>query len=176
MNRALVLKVHLILSAVFIPLLLLVPLSGSLYLLGIKGDSEKTEVLTFAADVPSAEAEKVLFFRRFFEEQKIDFDFEYIKETPAELIFRPTSRDHYTAKRKDGRWTLVQVRPSLLAKLMELHKGHGPQRLKYVEAVFGIALILVLSSGLWLALSVAKYRRLTLASALSGALLFALLL
>lgn len=175
MNRQLVLKIHLVLSALFIPFLLMIPLTGSLYLLGIKGESPKTEVMKFEATLPADLKEKEKFFQNFFSENKIDYKFEYIKETPSELIFRPTSRAYYTAALKDGGWTLFQVSPSLLTRMMELHKGHGPQIMKKFEAAFGVALILVLLSGLWLALTVTTYRKITFISAAIGVVMLIIL-
>lgn len=171
MKRSLLLNIHLVLSALFIPFLLIIPLSGSLYLLGVKGEVNKTEVMRVEAQVPAELKDKEAFFKTFFAEQKIDFDFEYIRETPAELIFRPTTRDYYTATVKDGSITLFAVKPSMLAKLMELHKGHGPQKMKKLEAAFGISLILILLTGLWLALTVPKYRKLTVISTMVGLVL-----
>lgn len=176
MKRPFILNIHLILSAVFIPLLLIIPLSGSLYLLGLKGDQQKTEVLSVEATLPSDMKGKEDALRKILADNKIDYNFEYIKETPSELILRPTSRDYYTAVAKEGKITLFAVKPSFTAKLMELHKGHGPRMMKYFEAAFGISMILVLLSGLWLALTIPKYRKITLISGAIGIVLLGALL
>jgi len=176
MKRSLLLNIHLILSSLFIPFLLVIPLSGSLYLLGIKGEVTKTQILQLEGSVPASVTDKEIYFRTLFSDKKIDFDFEYIKETPAELIFRPTTKDFYTAVIKDGTITLFAAKPSMLSKIMELHKGHGPQKMKKFEAAFGIALILILITGLWLALTVGKFRKLTFISFGFGLVLLGLFL
>lgn len=155
--RKTILNLHLILSGLFIPFLIIIPLSGSLYLLNIKGEVEKQEVLRVHTVAPIEDKE--LFFRSLFKDNQIDFDFEYIKENPNELIFRPANRVHYTAKIIDGEVIVTKITPSLLNRLMELHKGHGPRIARYYEAAFGTALMLLLLTGLYLSWTVKNYRK-----------------
>lgn len=176
MQRSLILNIHLVLSSIFIPFLLIIPLSGSLYLLGVKGDVTKTEVMTIEATLPNELKAKEAFFRNFFTVNNIDYSFEYIRETPNSLIFRPATKDHYTAEIKEGTVTLYEMKPSLLSRIMELHKGHGPQIMKKFEAAFGASLILILLTGLWLALTVPRYRKITLISAAIGLVALGILL
>lgn len=164
--RKAILNLHLILSGLFIPFLIIIPLSGSLYLLNVKGTAEKQEVLRVHTLNPIEDKE--VFFRSLFKDNQIDFDFEYIKENPNELIFRPANRVHYTARIVDGEVIVTKITPSLLNRLMELHKGHGPRIAKYYEAAFGISLILLLLTGIYLAWTVKSYRKIIGVSFLVG--------
>lgn len=164
--RKLMLNLHLVLSGLFIPFLIIIPLSGSLYLLNVKGTAEKQEVLRVHTISPIEDKEA--FFRSLFKDNQIDFDFEYIKENPGELIFRPANRVHYTAKIIDGEVIVTKVTPSILNRMMELHKGHGPRIAKYYEAAFGTALMLLLLTGIYLAWTVKNYRKVVGISFLAG--------
>lgn len=175
-TRKLMIYIHLVIAAVFLPLMLIMPLTGSLYIFGFTGDQEKVESFRVQAQVPEEAKEKEDFFRDLFRRQGIDFDFEYIRGTKTDFIFRPATRVHYVAT-KDGETLVVsKVTPTLLKRLIELHKGHGPTLMRWYEAFFGIALILVTLSGLWLAWTVKPYRKATLISFGIGVLVIALCL
>lgn len=171
--RKAILNLHLILSGLFIPFLIIIPLSGSLYLLNIKGPVEKQEVLRVHTLSPIEDKE--VFFRSLFKDNQIDFDFEYIKENPNELIFRPANRIHYTAKIVDGEVIVTKITPSVLNRMMELHKGHGPKISKYIGSAFGIALMLLLLTGVYLSWTVKSYRKTLITSFAVGFVALALL-
>lgn len=166
-TRKMMINIHLVLAALFMPLLLIMPFTGASYLLGFKGDQTKTEAFRIpTATLPEDMKEKEQFFRDEFKKQNIDFSFEYIKESGKSLIFRPATRIHYVASvEKDTNEIIVtKVDPTLLLRLIELHKGHGPTMMRGFEAIFGIALILTTLSGLWLAWTAKPYRKITLIS------------
>lgn len=166
-TRKLMINIHLVLAALFMPLLLIMPFTGASYILGFKGDQAKTEAFRITtATLPENTKEKEQFFRDEFKKQNIDFDFEYIKDAGKTLIFRPTTRVHYVASiEKDANEIVVtKVNPTWLARLIELHKGHGPTMMRWFEAIFGLALILTTLSGLWLAWTAKPYRKITLIS------------
>lgn len=176
MQRKQLITLHLVLSSFFLPFLLLMPLSGTLYLLGLKGE-QKTQV-AFAVDqpVPAGIEERAAFFRTEFEERGIDFDFEYIRESGSTLIFRPSSRDHYIARLTGSGAEVSLVQPDFVKRIVELHKGHGPTLVKRLQTAFGIGLILIAVTGVWLA-AVAPPLRMTMGLSFSlGALLFVLAL
>lgn len=172
-TRKLMIYVHLVIAAVFLPLMLIMPLTGVAYLLGFKGDQEKIEAFRVQAQVPEEMAAQEAFFRELFQQQGIDFDFEYIRGSKTDFIFRPATRVHYVAA-KDGETLIVsKVTPTILKRLIELHKGHGPTLMRLYEIFFGIALVLVTLSGLWLAWTVKPYRKATLISFGVGVLVIA---
>ncbi|MBX9765676.1 MAG: hypothetical protein K2X47_00270 [Bdellovibrionales bacterium] len=161
--RQKMITIHVLLASFFLPFLFLLPLSGGLYLLNETGTQEKTAIFSFQDALPTEKLELEAFFRDQFKKNNIDFDFEYIRTSGSDFIFRPTSRIHYIATTSaDGTTAVSKVDPSILKRIMEIHKGHGPSLIKWVEIAFGGALILVTLSGLWLALTVASYRKLML--------------
>lgn len=167
--RQKMISIHVLLSSFFIPFLFLIPLSGALYLLDESGSQEKTFAFSIQEELPSEDSELEAFFREQFKKNNVDFDFEYIRTNGNDFIFRPTSRVHYIAtKSSDNTIGFTQVNPSFLKRIMEVHKGHGPILIKWVQVAFGIALLLVTVSGLWLSLTIAAYRRLTLIAFVIG--------
>jgi hypothetical protein len=65
--------------------------------------------------------------------------------------------------------------PSIQSKLIELHKGHGPEIFKTFQKVIAVGLMFVVLSGFWLGVSALGLRRNTLIVTGSGALIFSLL-
>lgn len=169
-KRQLFINIHVGLAAVFLPMLLMMPLTGLFYLFGFKGTQTKTEAFRIVDTVPVDAKAREAFFREQFKLSGVDFDFEYIREGDSGFVFRPSSRVHYVASQAEGGSLIVsKMEPDLLKRLIELHVGHGPILMKWFEKAFGVALILVTLSGLWLALTVSKYRTLTFICFGSGA-------
>ena len=173
--------VHLSLASLFMPLLLLMPFTGVMYLLGYKGDQTKVEAFRIPeAVIPTDEAAKEFFFREVFAKNGVEYSFSYVRVSGKEFTFRPTSRTHYIANVLDSadkpEIVFSKVEPNLLKRLIEIHKGHGPVAMKWFEVAFGLALILTTCSGLWLAWTVKPYRKATLISFGVGALVIALCL
>lgn len=157
-----------------LPFLLMMPLAGTLYLLGQSGDEVREKVFEVQGDIPEEKSEKEAFFRQVFKDAGIDYDFQYIRETPTQLIFRPTSRTYMVAKLTPSGAEIFKSSPNLVKIMVELHKGHGPILFRYFEMIFGVGLILMALSGVWLALLVPAYRNKMLFSFGAGAVLFAL--
>lgn len=175
MKRHHIITIHLVLSTFLLPFLLMMPLTGTLYLLGEKGDQTTSEkMFSISGPIPEGEQEREKFFRDAFKEKSIDFRFEYIKDAGSTLIFRPASRDHYIAKLNEEGADLHEAQPNFLKKMIELHKGHGPRLFRSFEMIFGVGLILIALSGVWLAVLVPMYRKKLVLSFLAGALFFAL--
>lgn len=175
MKRHHIITIHLILSTFLLPFLLMMPLSGTLYLLGEKGEQTTSEkIFSIPGPIPEGELEREDFFREAFSARSVDFSFEYIKDAGGTLIFRPASRDHYIAKLNGEGADLHEVQPNFLKKMIELHKGHGPRLFRSFEMIFGLGLILIALSGVWLAVLVPAYRKKLVFSFLAGALFFAL--
>lgn len=163
-TRKIMTYAHLILAALFMPMLLNMPITGSLYILGYKGSEVKTEAFTVANTLPADTEQHEQYFRDQFKQEGIDYDFEYIRSTATDFIFRPTTQTYYVASNKDGNLVFTHVEPSFLKRLIELHKGHGPVAMRWFSVAFGMALILTTLSGVWLAWTVKPYRKATLIS------------
>ncbi len=164
-SRKILINIHLVLAALFMPLMLMMPFTGALYLLGYQGDQTKTEIFRINEPVPEDEAAQETFFRRHLEGKGMNSDFEYIRSTKTDFIMRPTTRTHFmAAKANDNELIVYKIEPNLLKRMIELHKGHGPRMMRWFETAFGLALILTTLSGLWLAWTVKPYRNTTLIS------------
>lgn len=173
MQRQLLIKVHLILAGFFLPFLIIMPLSGGLYLLGIKG--QYTETLSFTAEetLPVESAPREQKIRDMLVQHNINFDFEYVKDKGDYLILRPSSRPHYKVELGTSAVDFYYLKPDPIKILVELHKGHGPQSFKTLEKLFALALLLIGLSGIWLAFGMKPYRPVFVGSLLVGSALFA---
>lgn len=178
MDRKLLITIHMYLSAFFAPAVLLVAISGGLYLLGIKGtvdqetiyksnqttiDSESASLHTDVAGLLADAGVK-------------SYNYEYVKISGTDLYTRPTSSDHYIIKTTKDGVEVIHARPSIQKSMIELHKGHGPLAFKTFQKAFAVGLIFIILSGLWLGISAKRLRRSTLITAASGTLVFAWLL
>ncbi|MEP5765312.1 MAG: PepSY domain-containing protein [Halieaceae bacterium] len=179
MNRSLFITIHMYLAAFFAPFVLLVCISGGLYLIGIKGSTE-TEAIYQSWDVEELRAElkdapalNLSVAKLLGEAGVADYEFEYVKVKGDTLYTRPTSRQYYIIKLGDA-VDISRATPSLQAAMMELHMGHGPTAFKTFQKFFAIGLLLVIGSGLWLGLSAPRLRTRTLAAAGGGSLAFLL--
>ena len=176
MARAVLIKLHLYFSAFFAAAIVLVAVSGGLYLIGIKGSVEQTLVGTLdsgealLAD-PSPAAVKAALAAVGVK----DFTFDYVKKKGSQLITRPTTRPYYTLDVGDGRVTVHYNAPSIQKRMIELHMGHGPSAYKTYQQFFAAGMLFVMLSGLWLGLSSDRLRTTTLITSGSGLLLFVVL-
>lgn len=178
MQRSVLIKLHLIAAAFFTPALLLVAISGGLYLLGIKGDIRQTPVgmvedQRLDPQSPALDADVAALLRAL----AIEPDFEYVKVSGNTLFTRPTSEPHYEIRLTAAGAEVTHNRPSLQKSLIELHKGHGPLMFKDFQKALAMMLLFILLSGTWLGLSSAGLRLTTVAAVGSGlAVLLALIL
>jgi len=158
-NRRVLVNLHLGLASLFLPFLLLIPLSGGLYLAGQKGEQTKTEVFQIEGPVPEDAA---TFFREQFKARNIDFDFELVRSAGADYILRPSSRVHYMATLSGSTLIFYKMEPDWIKRLIEIHKGHGPAFIKWIQMAFALAIILVTLSGIYLAATIPAYRKVML--------------
>lgn len=176
MNRSLLVTVHMSLSAFFAAFILLVSISGGLYLMDVKGSVSTATVYrdtAYALDAGSANLYADV-GALLVQAGVTDYSFEYVKVSGNTLYTRPTSRLHYVIKLGEG-VEVVRAQPSLQSALIELHKGHGPTAFKQFQKAFAVSLLLIIVSGLWLGLSAPRLRARTLYIASAGALSFAAL-
>ena len=177
MDRKLLITIHMYLAAFFAPAVLLVAISGGLYLAGVKGDVEQEIIYNSSETMidnksPTLQADVAALLASAGVES---YSFEYIKVKGATLYTRPTSSDHYLIKSNGGGVEVIHARPSLQSRMIELHKGHGPTTFKTFQKAFAIGLIFIILSGLWLGISAPRLRRSTLLTAATGVVIFALL-
>lgn len=174
MNRTLFVTIHMYLSAFFAPFVLLVSISGGLYLLGVKGSVQEQSVYLSADNAINSQSEtlKADVDALLLVAGVSNYDYEYVKVKGSTLYTRPTSRQHYVIELGDE-VEVMQAQPSLQNALVELHKGHGPTAFKTFQKFFALGLILIIVSGLWLGISARRLRARTLLTSLAGFAAFA---
>ncbi len=154
MSRKLLISIHLILAAFFAPILILIGVSGGLYLIGEKGHFEKQEI--YKGDLAGydfSNKDRASQVRTFIKAQNIDHEFDYIKGGSDFAITRPTSKEHYLFE-LDGEQLVVTKRtPNVIATIVELHKGHGPNGFKTLQKFTALGLFLIIISGLYLGIT-----------------------
>ena len=173
MARALLIKLHLYCSAFFAAAIVLVAVSGGLYLIGIKGTIEQTPVGTLATgqqlllEPSEAKVQAALASLGV-----SDFEFEYVKQKRSQLITRPTTRPFYTLDISGEDAVVRYNEPSLQKRMIELHMGHGPTAYKTYQQVFAAGMLFIILTGLWLGLSSARLRFSTAVISGVGVILF----
>ena len=176
MTRALLIKLHLYLSAFFSAAIILVAVSGGLYLIGIKGSVEQTPMGTLSAGQQLlANPSKSAVESALAQAGVSDFRFDYVKQKGAQLITRPTTRAFYTLDVAGDEIIVRYNEPSLQKRMIELHMGHGPSAYKIYQQIFAAGMLFIILSGLWLGLSSDRLRRATAGVCSAGVLLFILL-
>lgn len=174
MNRKLFISIHLYLSSFFAAAVILVAVSGGLYLLGVKGSVEESQVATVAKSTfalpqnPDRDDVAALLAAA----KVSDFEFEYLRVSGKRIFTRPTSETHYVIETGGPALTILRRDPDLQARMIELHKGHGPTAFKTFQQVFALGLVFIILSGLWLGLSAPRLVRRTAISFGAGLILF----
>lgn len=167
---------HLFLAALIAPLFILVAITGFNYLTDNKGETVET-ALTIPAgtqldpDAPTIEED----VRAVLAANDLATDFEYLRMREGSITTRPTSRDFVSFEEKGGVWSATLNEPDLQYAMMELHKGHGPEKFKIYQIIAAVALFLIVIGGLVVGLMAPAYRRKTLGSMVVGLAAFVLL-
>jgi hypothetical protein len=176
MKRRLLVNLHLYAAAFLAPAFLFLAISGGLYLVGVKGSIENTVVVIPGELVlnPSSESlyedvQKVLVAAG------ISHDFEYVKIKEKTLLTRPTSRNFYKFDIQPEGVVVSYNEPSIQSRLIELHKGHGPEIFKIFQKIIAVGLLFVVMSGFWLGVSALGLRRNTLIVTGAGVILLGFL-
>ncbi len=168
MNYKILLKIHLVLAAFFLSFLLVLPLSGGLYLLGEKGSTSE-KLLFITGETKNLDRSSI---ESLLQENKIDHSFEYIKKKGNSLILRPSHREHIVIKKEGDNKNFYLVKPNFIKSLVEIHKGHGPRLLKSFQIASALGLLLITISGLILLVKRKSLTKDILISFLSGAFIF----
>ena len=173
MSRKLLINLHLYAAAFFTPVLLLMAITGGLYLFGEKGHFESETIYQGkieSFDFESKDLEGPV--NKFIVEQKLDIQVDYLKTGKNVVYTRPFSKPHLIFQKQDNEVKVSIRTPNLTASLIELHKGHGPSIFKTFQKITAIGLLFVLLSGLYLGLSSPNLKNKTIVVSLSGLALF----
>ncbi|GAA4043930.1 PepSY domain-containing protein [Parerythrobacter jejuensis] len=167
---------HLLLAGLLAPLFFLVAVTGGLYLWGNKGETVETALsvpaeIAIQQDAPDVEDS----VRAVLAANDLPTDFEYLRMRPGSITTRPTSRDFVVLTDEDGQWSAALHQPNLQYRMMELHKGHGPQMFKWYQIFAAISLFLVVFGGLIVGFMAPGYRNKTIGSLAFGTIVFVLL-
>jgi hypothetical protein len=169
-------RIHLSIAAFFLPALLLMAVSGGLYLNGFKGSVESmavevTNPVSIDPDSPTLKQD----IDGLLQSNGVVHNFEYVKISGSTLTTRPTSREYYTIDVSGAEPTVALNKPDLIKRLVELHKGHGPGLFKTLQMGMAVGLVVVLLTGFWLGLSSVPLRNATLGVAGTGIVVVLLL-
>jgi hypothetical protein len=172
-SRRLFINIHLYLSAFFAGVVVLMALSGGLYLLDIKGENAQSVVAVIDGGAallsdPTKEAVSAAIARA----GVSGFDFDYVRTSGSKVYTRPTSATNYVLEVVDDSITVTRQVPDLQKRMIELHKGHGPTLFRTFEKVFAAGMVFIILSGVWLGLSAERLRKPTLLAAGSGLMVF----
>ncbi len=176
MTRKSIITLHLFLAAFLTPILLVIAISGGLYLFGEKGSVAKQPVYQgelgeFSFDSNDKESQVV----KFLAANNIEHTFDYIKSGSRFMITRPTSKIHFLFEQENGQLVVTQRTPDFIASMIEIHKGHGSRAMKLFQKVVAMALLIVLISGLYLGLSSPQLKTKTILISGAGLATFLLL-
>ncbi|MFT5138351.1 MAG: hypothetical protein ACI9XU_002105 [Arenicella sp.] len=176
--RRKIMLLHLIIASLITPMVLLVSISGGLYLSGYKGAVTSVDVdlpvgaqLDFKSKDLLETKDLEANVRRLIKSAGIEHDFEYLKVSNSAIQTRPTSRVYLEFQQRDSLTLTVQT-PNLQKTLIELHKGHGPTLFKLYQKFCAVGLISILLSGVYMGLASPSLRSKTLISLLLGLGLF----
>ena len=172
MNRKFLINIHLYLSAFFLPFLLLMPLTGFLYLLGEKGEATRELVYSINETMPVEVEEQKAWIQENLDRFDSTYTYESIRSGNKTHILRPSHKPYYNLIETDEGVDFYKVSPNFLQSMVELHKGHGPQVVRKLQTVFGLGLLIVVISGVCLALTVAPYRKKTFIGLALGLIVF----
>ncbi|WP_379545531.1 hypothetical protein ACFCW2_08090 [Qipengyuania sp. DSG2-2] len=167
---------HLLAAGLLAPLFLLVAFTGGNYLIDNKGEVIETPLTVpsgFTLDPDAATIEDDV--RAVLTANELPTDFEYLRFRPGSITTRPTSEDYVVFAEEDGVWSATLNEPDLQYRLMELHKGHGPESFKIYQIIAAITLFLVVLGGLLVGFLSPAYRGKTVGSLAFGTVVFALL-
>lgn len=178
MLRKTLISIHLYLAAFFAPVLIIVAISGGLYLFGEKGDTVQEILYSGSVTVFNSKAEDLKTeVTNVLQIIGVNASFETVKGGGDFFYTRPSSKDFYVFEIKNEQLQITKHSPNLNKIIVELHKGHGPKAFKLFQQVLAIGLLFIVVSGLWLGLSSPMLRNKSLiASGLGGAIFLVLAL
>lgn len=174
MSRKIFVSIHLYLAAFFAPIVIIMAISGGLYLLDFEGETTRT-VVGYVADahLDAESATLTVDVSALLASLNIDTRVEEVRVRGDNFYTRPSSRKNYTLRQMDDGVSVEEANLDLQAMMMELHKGHGPKVYVLLEKIFALGLVLIMFSGLYLGWMSPMYKRKTLLLSGAGLIVFA---
>lgn len=178
LERTTLLKLHLVLAALVLPVAVMFAVTGALYTWGVKGDyATSKHPLTLPAPAPTDKDALVSMATAALAERDLapPTGTPAVKETPkgALLEWTGSQRDITLEPGEQPDQMLLTVKETdTHRQFVQLHKAKGGIAFKVYAAFFALSLVLVLASGVLMAVQMPKYRVLLLGSAGAGLVLF----
>lgn len=177
-DRTVLLKLHLVLAALVLPVTVMFAVTGALYTWGVKGDYVTAKhPLKLGAPAPADKSALVVLVMAALAERDLapPTGTPAVKETPKGAVLEWTgSQRDITLEpgEQPGEMLLTVKETDTLRHFVQLHKAKGGIAFKAYAAFFALVLVLVLASGVLMAVQMPKYRALLLGSAGAGLVLF----
>lgn len=175
MKRTTLITLHLYFSGISLFLLLVFISSGSLHLLEVPETETKSLVKSYDPSTMKAFNDPKEFLKESLSVLDPTYRFDYIKGGNGNFTTRPTTRTFYTLATNKNSIEIYKHVPGLTKRFMELHKGHGPKATRKILGVIASIFALAIFTGAWLGLSSRAYRKTTLITGFSSALIVLLL-
>lgn len=174
--RSTITLLHLFAATLLAPFFILVAVTGGLYVADIKPKTEKTE-LKFNAPIRIDSDSSTLDedVKTILSDNGLELQYEYLKNRGDTITTRPTSRDFIIFEKNGDTWSATLNEPNFHYSMMELHKGHGPTLFKKYQIFAGIALFMIMMSGLFIGIISKAYRMKTIISTAIGTAIFMIL-
>lgn len=173
LSRKHIVSLHLTLAAFFAPLIILTAITGGLYLLGERGSVQYTPIHTINNQILTSDKQQL---NALLTQAGVNtYHVNRIKSTDNTIITYPSSRNFYRFTQKGSNIEISLAKPSLLASIIALHKGYGPDLYLYLQKALALALLFIMLSGLTLGLQSPMLRKRTMIIFLTGFISTALL-
>jgi len=171
--RRLLILLHLYAAAFMAPAFVLVAITGGLHIAG-DGEAVVSSPLRIAEgatiDYKSNTIDDDV--RALLKASNIDHKFEYVKVRGSSLQLRPTSRPYIEIRKSGDDLSATLIKPNFQKAMMEIHKGHGPMKLRKYHILVAISLFFVIFGGILVGLLAKAYRKKTITALGLGFVLY----
>lgn len=182
MNRALLMKIHMLLAAFMLPVAIMYPVTGALYTWGIKGNYE-TNKFQIALKQPLTKDKELLQAIVIHQLTQKDIALPSgkakIKTAGNSFLFEWTGANRDVILEPGSKQLIAQLKikdTSNYRRLVQLHKAKGGIGFKVYAAIFATALLALLITGFLMAIQMPKFRIPVLLSMSLGTVMFIALL
>ncbi len=181
MNRTVLIKLHVVLAAFMLPAFFMFLVTGALYTWEVKGEYQVQKIeLDLVTALPSDQQALANMIEQQLQIRQIDVPSgkQSLKEVGGayQLEWTGANRDVLLAPTADPlKATLTVKNTTWYRHLVQLHKAKGGVVFKVYAALMALSLLLLLLSGVLMALQMPKLRTLTLGTIGAGVLAFALM-
>ena len=181
MNRALLVRLHVLLAAFMLPAFLMFLVTGALYTWGIRGEYETQKIqLVLDAALPSDQSGLAAIVTRELQARDLAVPSgnQSLKEVAGayQLEWTGANRDVLLAPTADPLQATLTVKNTTWHRhLVQLHKAKGGVLFKVYATVMALSLLLLMVSGVLMALQLPKLRMLTMSTIGAGVLTFVLM-